>query len=298
MELKKSQTVTEVNESPVGVYIGADIIEGYAKLRPEEMEMPPKRREAVDAAIFMANKAAVDKAFALSNIGSKPICENGKVAISIRISPPKIDKPYDETTPVVLLPAEAAALARTSKEGDKYFIISVSVMWTARWICLPEGGIEGLPRDSVTASSGKTHIGDKVFDFGCPQPFFDKVVSLETSTTHRELKRYTTDHFRADYKRFVNDMTSNVNRETLSQLYNALRMLPKCPAECPETQISVTLGYPETFSVEGTETVQIEIRKEYVHDPEFRLADVPHELLTYKVTGKWSWAVQRSCCSE
>ena len=64
MELKKSQPVIEVNQSPIGVYIGSDIIEGYARLHPEEMEMPPKRREANEHAVYMANKAAIDKAIA------------------------------------------------------------------------------------------------------------------------------------------------------------------------------------------------------------------------------------------
>ncbi len=298
MELKKSQPVIEVNQSPIGVYIGSDIIEGYARLHPEEMEMPPKRREANEHAVYMANKAAIDKAIALSKVISPPVHEGGKVALSIRLSPPKYDKPYTQVTPIALLPNEAASLAKGVKEGDPFVIIAVSVMWTARWICLPDGGIEGLPKDSVTASSAKTHIGDKVFDFGCPQPMFDKVIVKESNHVHRELKRYTQEDFRRDYVRFKSEMERSLEQEVMMQLHNALRQLPKCPAECPETQMSITLGYPETFSITTEETVTVQYKREYVYTPKIEAVDVPYDVLTYHVIGKWSWAVQRACCSD
>lgn len=298
MELSKSQPVIDVNESPTGVYIGSDIIEGYAKLRPEEMDIPPKRRDAMDAAINMANRAAVDKAYRLSQVGSKPTCETGIVVLSIRISPPKVDKPYTEAIPAILLPPEASVFVRGLRPEDKYVILSVSVMWTARWICLPAGGIEGLPRDTVTASNAKTHVGDKVFDFGCPQPSFDRVVVFENNQVHHELVKYPVAKFRADYPNFINSVTSNLTQQTFSQLYDAILKLPKCPAECPETQLSITLGYPEPFSVVAEEGSVTKTRNEYVRNPEFKLVEVPYEVLSYNVKGKWSWSVQRTCCSD
>ncbi len=298
MEFNKSQQVIDVNDSPVGIYLGSDIIEGYAKLLPMEMDVPPKRRDAIDAAIFMANKAAVEKSYRLSQIGSQPNCDIGKAALSIRISPPKIETPYDETFPVALLPAEAAALARTFKEGEKYFIVNVSVMWTARWICLPEGGIAGLPRDTITASNAQTHIGDKVFDFGCPHPSFDKVVTKETITAHREMKRYPVESFRSEYPRMRDQMKDSVQRETVVQLNEAIRNLAKCPVECPETQMSVTLGYPESMWVEGEEIIEVQEREEWVYEPTMHRAKIPFNVLSYRVKGKWSWSVQRTCCSE
>ena len=296
MALKKTQTVKDVNESPVSVYIGADIIEGYGKLRVDEVDVPPKHREAMDAAILMANKNAVEKALAQSKLVEKPDCKGGKLALSIRISPPRIDMPYTNDVSIYNLPLEAQALAKTSRHGERYVITSVSVMWTARWICIPKGGYPGLPKDTITASNARTHIGDKIFDFGCPHPSSDGVVAKETDNVHKENPRYTLLKFQEDYPNFINVATETLIKDTLDELGNAMMVLPKCPAECPETQLSVTLGYPQPMSVVGAESIVVEERDGY--NEKYQRVKVPYDLHNYKVKGKWSWTVQRTCCAD
>ncbi len=289
--------IMEVTESPTGVYIGSEIIEGYAKLLPEEMEILSKRREAIQLATFEANKAAIEKAYLLSE-GKKPLSEDNVVTLSIRISPPKEEKPYTETTPVHLLPAPAIATLKITRHGEKYNLIVVSVVFTARWICLPEGSIPGLPKDTVTASKGVTHIGNNRYDFGCPHPSMDNIIELEKIEIC--VKPAPVKAFVEKYSAFDTAFVKELELHLFNQLFPAIQTLPKCPIECPETDLSVTIGYPQTFVATGEEQIEILERQENLIMPpalQPAMTTVRFEQFNYVMKGKWSWSVQRTCCS-
>ena len=291
--------VIEVTEAPTGVYIGSEIIEGYAKLMFEDMDILPKRRAAVEAAVLEANKSAIEKSYLLSK-GKEPVCKGSVATLSIRISPPKEEKPYTEATPVHYLPPAAInAIKPITRHGEKYYIIVVSVVFTARWVCLPKGSIPGLPKDTVTPSTGKTYIGNNTYDFGCPHPSEDRITEFEKIEVH--VKPHPLKGFIEKYPLFDQAFEKEFETHLFNELFPAIQSLPKCPVECPETDLSVTIGYPQSLKTSGEERIDIMERQEQLIMPpvaQHRMTTVRFEQHNYVMKGKWSWSVQRTCCSD
>lgn len=287
--------VIDILSSPKGVYLGSEIIEGYGKLLTDEVDILSKRRAALQAAILDANKAAIQKAFLLSK-GKEPVCEGSVATLSIRISPAIEEKPYNEATPANLLPPAALAIAKPGRYGEKYTLIVVSVVFVARWVCLPKGSIPGLPKDSVTPSKIKTHIGNNTYDFGCPHPSIDKVTDYQKEELHT--KPMLLQAFTEKYATFDEVFIKDIEDHMFNEMFTELEALPNCPMECPETDLSITMGYPQPFYSTGSEQIRVLERLENLIMPpatQHVMTKVKYEQYYYKMDGDWSYSMQRTC---
>ena len=282
---------------PETVYVGTDKIEGYAKITEPEMQLVTKRREAMRTAVTQANTLAVKNAYELAK-ATKPETEGKLAVLSIRISPPKEEPPYTELTPVHFLPPDMAASMRGPRYGEKFNIIVVSVAWTAYWLIVSEGEIEGLPSYKETQGNVKTHIGKSVFKFNCPQPLLDKVTTFEKTELHVAATHVTLKAFVEKYKSFDDAFVIQMQEAFYAELNEALISLPNCPKECPETELSVTIGYPQPYQLKGEEVILVRERSEMVQQPNPKVVTIKFEEYTYQMKARWSWSVQRACGEE
>jgi len=296
MEKESEQREVLFANNFTGVYVGSESVEDYCKIPTVEKGVEIRWNAAIETASNNATRAALKRAYEAST-GSKPKCEGFVTTLSIRISAPKEGKHFTEKIPSINLPQGAKVLADQAKPGDEYTIIVMRVNWTARWICLPIGGIEGLPKDGVTPSTGVTFLGINALDLGCPHPSKDGIVIFERTEAHNPLKRSPQlENWKMSYRSFEDQVKNTVIQTTFRELEQAILQLAKCPPECKVGDLSITLGYPEPFSFEYTEVVTMIDKDEYqTIDGTFQAVKTKVEQVTYKAIGKWSWSVQRTC---
>ena len=287
------------NNVAESVYVGTDRIEGYAKITDQAMLFVTKRRELMRVAINQANTLAVKNACEMAKT-SKPDGDGKLVVLCIRISAPKEEPPYTELTPVHLLPPEAIPPHQRvhNRYGEKFKIYVVSVVWTADWILVNEGDIQGLPSYQETKSKAKTRIGKTVFEFNCPQPLLDKTTTLEKTELHLGTRHLPLKGFVEKYKTFDDAFVIQMQEAFTAELNEALINLPRCPKECEETEMTVTIGYPQQYEFTGEEVIVVRERSEMVQQPNPKVVTVKFEEYTYVMKGKWSWSVQRACGME
>ena len=194
------------------------------------------------------------------------------------------------------LPQAAQSLIprpQPNAEPAKYKIIVSSVIWTARWVCLPKDGIIEPPDEGAILSGSKTFLGNKVFDFGCPHPFRSNIIAVNRESQTANNKRNTVDRTRQEMVNTVRSVEQEVNNTLFQELNQAIRTLPKCPPECPPGEMSIMIGYPAPFLVTSKELITQVDRDGY--DEKYQRVIVPTDILNYTVHGEWSWSVQRAC---
>jgi hypothetical protein len=294
MAKRALKSVTTEKQLPETIYVGTDKIEGYAKITEVEMQLVTKRREAIKAATDQANLLAVKKAYETA-AKSKPEVEGKLAVLHIRILPPVEETPYTEATPAHLFPPEVPVQHRTPRYGEKFNIFVLSVGWTARWILLSEGDIDGLPSYQETKSKTKTRIGKTSYEFNCPQPLMDKITTIEKVELHVSPRQVPLKSFVEKYPGFDDAFAVQAKDAFFAELNEALVNLPKCPKECEETELAVTIGYPQPYSVTGDEVIIVRERSEMVQQPNPKVVTIKFEEYTYVTKGKWSWSIQRAC---
>ena len=280
--------------SPETVYAGMDIIEGYAKITEAELHLVTKRREAMKLAVHQAHVLAVKNAYEMAR-ACKPVSGDKLPVLCIRISPPKEEESYTELTPVQFLPPDVGVSMRSNRYGEKFTIYVVSVVWTAHWVMVSEGDIDGLPSYKETKGNVKTHIGKSVFEFNIPQPMLDNTTKLDKTEHHVAQRHVTLKAFVEKYKSFDEVFVKEFETAFFTELNDAIMNLPKCPKEYEETEMTVTIGYPQPYSVTGEEEIIVRERSEMVHQPNPKVVNVKFEEYTYAMKGRWSWSVQRAC---
>lgn len=291
---------------PNGVYIGSEITEGYELLLLPEMDTLYRRKESYKKAEATAINLAIDRAFALS-AGKCPDCDDRYVpAISIILSAPKEEIGYDETVAHTGLPPIAAALvARYPNAQHKYKIVTVSVEWTARWVILPVNGIDFPDNDGIIPSGIITYIGNKAFDFGCPQPIKNNIIirdmiyDMAEPNPHPHMRHHawTPETFKAGLDANIEKIRKETEEAVFKELKEAIVYLPKCPLDQVAGGLSISIGYPKNYAVIFKE-LHYEIDTPGVVQNEAGqnvMGTIKKEMLKYEITGNWSWSVQRTC---
>ncbi len=294
MPAKKTTSAKKPKKPAESVYIGTDKIEGYAKITGPDMDILSKRREAMAQAVQQANFMAVKQAYETGK-DFKPEANGNIVLLSVRITPPVTEEPYTEATPQHLLPPEFAAAMRGRYSVEKFNIYVVSVGWTARWITVEPDSIEGLPSYPESKQTSKTRIGKTVFEFATPHPMLDKISYMEKTEHHVAQRNLTLKAFVEKYKTYEEEFIREFEKHFFEELNQAFLKLPKCPKECEETELSVTIGYPQPYQAGGKEVIIVRERSEMVHQPAPKVVNVKFEEYTFEMKGKWSWSMQRVC---
>ena len=292
------EEVKELQSCPTGMYMGSGDVEGYSLVMlPEQDTVNYRRRDAIESAGRTATHNALMRAYEVAK-DKAPNCGDCTATISIVLTSPKEEKPYTEATPVAGLPQGAMHMVPKVPAGTKYRIIVVSVTWTARWVCLPEG-IEFAANDGVVPSGQKVYIGNQAFDFGAPQPSRHNTVSLKTNYDQAEQTRIKEETFFARADEQIRGMGQQVNQKMFAELETAILHLPKCPPECSNSDMSITIGYPKPFQV----TYKKKIKK--VDQPAYEMVDGTYQRVNklvdstcFEIMGEWSWSVQRNCQND
>ncbi len=293
------EVVKELQSCPTGMYMGSGEVEGYSLVMlPEQDTVNFRRRDAIESASRTATMSALKRAYEVARDKS-PNCGDCIATISIVLTSPKEEKPYTEATPVAGLPQGAMHMVPKVPAGTKYRIIVVSVTWTARWVCLPVEGIEFAANDGVVPSGQKIYIGNQSFDFGAPQPSRHNTVVLNSKFDQADHSRLKEETFLSRVDEQIRQMTQQINSKMWIELETAILHLPKCPPECANGDMSITIGYPKPFLV----TYKKKVKK--IDTPAYEMLDGTYQRVTklvdstcFEITGEWSWSVQRNCTSN
>ncbi len=290
------EEIKELKSCPVGMYMGTGEVEGYSLvLLPEQDTVNFRRKDALESASRTATKAALMRAYEVAK-DKAPDCGDCIATISIVLSSPKEEKPYTEATPVAGLPQTAMHLVPKVPAGTKYRIIVVSVTWTVRWVCLPADGIIFAANDAVIPSGVKTYIGNQAFDFGAPQPSRHNTVSYSIKFDQAQQKRIKEDTFLSRVDEQIRAVSAQVNAKMWAELENAILHLPKCPPECGESDMSITIGYPKPFMVTyKKKVIKVEVDGYEIVDGKYHPLKNLVDSTCFDITGEWSWSVQRNC---
>src|SRR5665213_1374508 len=182
---------------PKSVYLGSDSVEGYSLILLPEMDTEYRHDVAVKTISANIVNEALKKAFELSKTKA-PDWKDGIPALSITFSSPKEGKPIGDQVSVAGLPPGAASLKQGVKEGQRYKIIVVSLIWVARWVCLPKEGIEFAGNNETVPSGKETFIGNQAFDFGVPQPVRHNIIKTSSIFRQEESRKKSKEAFQAD----------------------------------------------------------------------------------------------------
>ena len=290
------EVIKEIQSCPIGMYMGSGDVEGYSLVMlPEQDTVNFRRKDALESAARTATHNALMRAYEVAK-DKAPNCGDCIATISIVLSSPKEEKPYTEATPVAGLPQSAMHLVPKVPVGTKYRIIVVSVTWTVRWVCLPADGITFAPNDAVIPSGVKTYIGNQAFDFGAPQPSRHNSISMSMKFDQAEQRKIKEETFLGRVDEHIRSMAQQVNAKMFSELESAILHLPKCPPECGESDMSITIGYPKPFLVTYKKKVTKVEQDTYEHlDGVFQRVKKLVDSTCFDITGEWSWSVQRNC---
>lgn len=284
---------------PTGMYMGTGEVEGYSiVMLPEQDTVNYRRKDALESAGRTATHNALMRAYEVAK-DKAPNCGDCIPTISIVLSSSMEEKPYTEATPIAGLPHAAQHMIPKVAPGTKYRIIVVSVTWTARWVCLPTEGIEFAPNDGVVPSGQKIYIGNQAFDFGAPQPSRHNTVSMQSKYDQADQSRIKEETFLSRADEQIRAMGPQVMAKMWAELENAILHLPKCPPECNNSDMSITIGYPKPFLISYKKRVK------KIDTPGYEMVDGNYQQVTklvdstsFEILGEWSWSVQRNCVAN